>query len=246
MLEKTRGIVLKSVKYGESSLITHVFTELYGLQSYMVKGIRGSKKQQSRSGLFQPASILDFIADHKPQRGLQYIREYQPFYIYSSLSEHIAKSSIAIFCAELLQKLIPEHEPFPQLFEFTVNFLISLDSDQGGNVGNMPLFFMLQCGRFTGYNIAGTYSGQTPYLNAQEGMFTSTPPPPGNSLLLSREDVAAFALICNVKDVQLAAGIPMNAPMRNRLMDWYIEFLQLHTQHLGQLKSPDILRTILH
>lgn len=246
MLEKTRGIVLKSVKYGESSLVTTVFTELYGLQSYMVRGVKGSKKQQSRSGLFQPASILDFIADHKPQRGLQYIRECQPFYIYSSLSEHIARSSIAIFCAELLQKLIPQHEPFPDLFEFTVDFLVSLDRDASVSVGNMPLFFMLQCGRYTGYNIAGTYSDQTPYLNAQEGMFTSTPPPPGNSLLLTPEDVAAFARICNVRNVQMAAGIPMNAGMRNRLMDWYIEFLQLHTQHLGPLKSPEILRTILH
>ena len=37
MIHKTRGIVLHSVKYGETSLIAHVYTEAFGSQSYLLK-----------------------------------------------------------------------------------------------------------------------------------------------------------------------------------------------------------------
>ena len=44
-LHKTKGIVLRSVKYGETSIIVTIFTELFGVQSYLVNGIRTSSKK---------------------------------------------------------------------------------------------------------------------------------------------------------------------------------------------------------
>jgi DNA repair protein RecO (recombination protein O) len=40
MLHKTKGLVLRAVKYGETSLVVTMFTELFGVQSYMVNGVR--------------------------------------------------------------------------------------------------------------------------------------------------------------------------------------------------------------
>jgi DNA repair protein RecO (recombination protein O) len=48
MLDKTEGIVLKTTKYSESSVITSIFTKKYGLLSFIVQGIRSSKKQAKR------------------------------------------------------------------------------------------------------------------------------------------------------------------------------------------------------
>ena len=59
MTHKTRGIVLRSIKYGETSLVVTVFTELFGIQTYMVNGVRSSKS--ARSVFFQPAAILDWF-----------------------------------------------------------------------------------------------------------------------------------------------------------------------------------------
>ena len=44
-IHKTRGIVLRSVKYGETSLVVTIFTEIFGLQSYIVNGVRASTKK---------------------------------------------------------------------------------------------------------------------------------------------------------------------------------------------------------
>ena len=42
MVHKTKGIVLRTVKYGETSVIVTILTELFGLQSYLVNGVRTS------------------------------------------------------------------------------------------------------------------------------------------------------------------------------------------------------------
>jgi hypothetical protein len=43
---KTRGIVLKTTDYGESSVIVQVFTEKLGLQSYIINGVKKAKGQK--------------------------------------------------------------------------------------------------------------------------------------------------------------------------------------------------------
>ncbi|HRG80676.1 MAG TPA: recombination protein O N-terminal domain-containing protein, partial [Cyclobacteriaceae bacterium] len=45
MLHKTKGVVFRFTKYGETSIIVNIFTELFGLQSYIVNGVRSSSKK---------------------------------------------------------------------------------------------------------------------------------------------------------------------------------------------------------
>lgn len=244
MLQKTRGIVLRSIKYGETSLIINIFTETYGLCAYMVQGVRSSQKRNSRTGLLQVASLLDFVAEHKPGRNLQHIREFQAAFIYTSIQEEIIKNSIATFSVELLQRLLPQEEIMPDLFDFAYHYFISLDNAATSSVANYPLFFIIQCGKHLGYNVLGNYSAETPYLDSTEGTFSNHPPMAGVSLLDS--DIATMDRIINTTTIEQLTNIPMNAAIRNRLLDWYIQFLQHHTQHLSGLKSLEILRMILH
>ena len=58
ILEKTEAIVIQSIRYGDSSLIVKMLTEEYGMQSYMVKGVYGSRSK-FRPALFQNMTILD-------------------------------------------------------------------------------------------------------------------------------------------------------------------------------------------
>ena len=72
MIRKTRGIVLHTTKYGESSLVVHCYTEQFGRQAFMVKGVRKSRKN-NRSNLFQPLFILEFDVYHKDSRDIQLV-----------------------------------------------------------------------------------------------------------------------------------------------------------------------------
>lgn len=244
MLQSTTGIVLRTVKYGETSLICTIFTERYGICSYMVQGIRSSKKH-GRAGLLQVASLLDMVAEHKPGRQLQRIREFQPSYIYTAVQEDIVRNSVAVFSVELLQKLLPQEEPLPDLFEFCYGYFCALDKEPVAAIANYPLYFIIHCGRQLGYNILGHYSAETPYLNSVEGMFAAHPSLSG--MVLDYADAAALAQLIDVKQTLSSVfSVELNAGMRNRLLDWYIRFLQHHTQHLPSLRSLEILRAILH
>lgn len=244
MLHKTRGIVLRTIKYGETSLIISVFTELYGTQAYIIQGVRSSKAKSKRAGMLQPTSLLDMVTDQRPQKNLQHIREFQPAYIYNSLQEEIVKNSIALFSVELLLKLLPEHAPMPEVFEFAYDYFVKLDQMPTDTVANFPLYFIIQISRLLGYDITGTYSVNTSHLNLQEGSFTAHPP--AIRPFVADNDAKALSGLLQVKEYADLPNVDMNADMRYRLLDWYMEFLHQHTQHLGSIKSLTVLRAILH
>jgi len=244
MLHKTNGLVLRSIKYGDSSLITTIFTDVYGIQTYIVQGVRSVKARQNRAGFFQPGMMLELVVYMQPQKNMQRIREFQPAYIYTTVQESVVKNSIVLFSAELLLRLLPEHAPMTMLFDFTFNYFKLLDTTTTEHVANLPLFFIIQCSRALGYELKGDYTTETPYLNLQEGGFTDHAPA---ALPYTKdEDAIALNTFLREEDYDQLKSIEMNAAMRFRLIEWYIAFLKQHTQHMGNIKSLQVLQTILH
>jgi DNA repair protein RecO (recombination protein O) len=244
MLEKTNGIVLRSVRYGETSIVATIFTEVYGVQSYMVQGVRSSRQSQNRAGMFQPGTMLSLVVYHHVSKHLQRIREFHPAYIYTDLQENVVKNSVALFSVEVLLRLLPENAPLPSLFTHVQDYFITLDKLSLKQVANFPLFFVIQCSRELGYELNGNYSKETPYLNLQEGGFTDHPPvaPP----YATDDEARALDRLLGMDDYNAIADVELSGDMRLKLIDWFISFLQLHTQHMGSIRSLSVLRTILH
>ncbi len=244
MLQKTNGIVLRSVKYGETSLIVTLFTSVYGIQAYMVQGVRSSKASRSKSSYFQPGTLLDMVVYMQSNKNMQRIREFQASYIYNSVQEDVVKNSILLFSSEFMLRLLPEHAPLIELFDFTQRYFIALDSLSTRDVANFPLYFMIQCSRLLGYEPKGGYSIETPFLDREEGGFSVHPPvvPP----YTTDEDARALGALLQAETYVTVIAVQMNSEMRLRLIDWYIAFLQQYAQHLGNIRSLQVLRTILH
>jgi DNA repair protein RecO (recombination protein O) len=245
MLQKTRGIVLRSVKYGETSLVCTIFTDIYGVQSYMVQGIRSSSKtKQSRAGLLQPATLLDMVVYRKPQANLQRIREFQPAYIYQSLQEHVVKNSIALFSVELLLRLLPEDAPMPELYDTVYEYFCSLDTVDTRAAGNYPVYFLTACCNILGYTITGNHTDATPHLNLRDGGFTAHLPT--ERPFVSDEDARMLDKILHVQHIEDVTTVEMNGAARFRLLDWLLAFIHNHSQHMGDIKSLPVLRAVLH
>lgn len=244
MLQNTKGIVLRSVKYGETSLVTTIFTEYFGVQTYLIQGVRTAKARGNRAGLLQPATLLDLVAYQKPQKKLLHLREFQAAWLYQSLQQEVVKNSVALFSVELLLRLLPEEAPLPEVFSFSFDYFRSLDQLPVQRVANFPLYFIIQVCRHLGYELRGAYTAETPHLNLPDGGFSDQPPLVRP--FVNDEDAAALSKLLKVTEANRSWEVEMNAQMRFRLLDWYIEFLHRHAQHLGQIKSLPVLRTILH
>ena len=116
-VHNTRAVILRAVKYGETSLIVSAYTELFGLQSYLINGVRvSSKKGSGKANYFQPAAILDLVVYHNDLKNLQRIKEFKWAVLYQHILFDVIKNSVALFMIELLQKAVKQPESNPELF----------------------------------------------------------------------------------------------------------------------------------
>jgi DNA repair protein RecO (recombination protein O) len=246
VIANTQSIVLRAVKYGETSIISTQFTRLFGVQAYLVRGVRTSsaKGRSNKAGLLQPCTLLDITSYQKPQSNLHRLNEFSVTKVFSNLYEEIMRNSIAIFSAELLLRLLPEAAPMPEFFDFAQAYFLSLDEIAVENVGNFPLFFALQASRAFGYELSGTWTEETPYLDIRKGSFSEGSPLGSTAVTL--EDAKALAALMHVQTFKELHTVKMNAGMRFRLLEWFLEFLRCHTEHMGQLKSLQVLKAVLH
>lgn len=245
MIAKTKGIVLRSIKYGETSLVVTMFTELFGLQSYLVNGVRTtSKKGAGKASLFQPTSILQLVAYHNQFTNLQRLREYKWDFLYQHILSNVHKNAVALFMIELLTKCLKQPEPAPDLFYFTEDALHHLDDANDSVTGNFPLFFALHLAVFFGFRINDEFSETKHYLDLEEGRFV-TGQPSHQYYLIDRE-AAAVSHILKIMQPQELEQVYLNQEMRRRIMYGLEQFYTLHVPEFGTLKTLPVLREIMN
>ena len=110
MIYNTRGIILHCIKYSETSVIAKAYTELFGIQSYMINGVR-AKKSKNKPGLLQPLTMLNMTVYRKAGGGIQRIKSLSSIPQKIASSAGISNSTISLFIAEVLYKTIKEEEP---------------------------------------------------------------------------------------------------------------------------------------
>jgi len=239
MIEKTRGIIVKTTKYSETSLVVKIFTEVFGMRTYMAKGVRKMKTKTPLS-LFQPLSILDLVVYEKAGRDIQNIKEIKFNHIYSDTLYNIKKSSILIFLNELVYKAIKEEEPNPQMFQYIYHALIYLDNLETG-YQNFHLAFMLQLSRYLGFPPSDNFSSQYQTFNMQEGHYTSLKL--HESLIIQPPYARFFYDLSRSKNFGI--DLKITHPERQILLKKILQYYQMHLPGFDRIKSLDVLSEVL-
>ncbi|MEO7802685.1 MAG: DNA repair protein RecO, partial [Ginsengibacter sp.] len=216
MIYKTKGIVLRTIKYGETSIVTNIFTEEFGVQSYLVNGIRTSGKSSSKAGMFQPTSILALEAYHNDLKNLQRLKEFRWSYLYQSVLTEVTKNSVAIFIVELLYKCLKQPEKNIQLFAFCEDAFIALDKAKPIVTANFPLYFSIHLAAFFGFSPAENSSQTQLFFDLQEGKFVNEMPT--HSYYLDAATSTFIAEILKARHPDDLAEIKMNKTNRRVLM----------------------------
>ncbi|UXP33596.1 DNA repair protein RecO [Reichenbachiella agarivorans] len=153
MLHKTKGIVLNYIKYKETSIIARIYTAEFGLQSYIINGVR-SQRSKKGLALLQPLTLLDMVVYHKGNKvdQLQRISEYKSAYTFSSIPFDVKKSSMALFVTELLSKVLKEEDERGVVFEFLCHFVMVLDQKREG-FESLHVYLMVHLTHFIGFGI---------------------------------------------------------------------------------------------
>jgi DNA repair protein RecO (recombination protein O) len=240
---KTRGLVLRSVKYGETSMIVAIYTEIFGIQSYLANGVRKSSKRGSgMANLLQPAAMLDMVVYQNQFKNLQRIKEFRYAIIYEHIFFDIFKNAVALFMVELLMKSIKQPEPNPDLFDFIDDAFQILDRAQESVVANFPLFFSLHLAGFFGFRIQDDYSEVNSILDLEEGSFVSERP---HHIHYIEEPLSFHTsqLLKTMKPEELEQ-LRLNQETRRHLLHSFINFYALHISDFGSMKTIPVLQTV--
>tara|TARA_B110000908_G_C10243561_1_gene447488 strand:- start:1421 stop:2128 length:708 start_codon:yes stop_codon:yes gene_type:complete len=234
MLIKTEGIILKTTKFRETSLIVKAYTVSHGLLSFIINGVR-TAKNTNKAVLFQPLNFLDLIVYYKENKGLLNLKEYKFNFLYQDIPFNIIKSSIAIFILEILEHTLSEEEENEELYDFIKNTLIKLDLGNN-HIANFHLEFLIDFMFFKGIQPQGKYSEKTPYFNIREGEFTNEV----NSFGYLSGDIAS-----NFSALLYKEKLNLTKRSRKQLLETLIQYYSTHIDNFRKINSLDVLESVL-
>ncbi len=240
---KTRAIILRTIKYGETSLIVTAFTELFGVQTYMVNGVRSTKKTGLKASLYLPASLVDMEVYHNEKNTLHRIKECNRAVVFNEVLTDIVKNSIAVFMMELLTKLLKQPEQNADLFYFCEDALLQLDVAPSNIASNFPLFFALHLSHFFGFRIDDNFSAEDCVLDLQEGNFVREIPL--HAYFLDKENAIITSELLKISLPEELVQLKMNHLKRRELLNKYMDFYALHISEFGTMKTLVVLQEVL-
>lgn len=243
MTHKTKGIVLRTVKYGETSLVVTILTELFGVQAYMVNGVRSSKRSASKANLFQPGAILDLVVYHHEQKTIQRIKEFGWSVIYQNVLTDVIKNSIALYLVELLYKSIKQPEQNEALFYFTEDVLLHLDVADKIVTANVPLYFALHLPHFLGFRMNDDYEPEQSILDLQEGSFIADRPL--HHFFMEGEHALLTSQLLKVMQLSELSDFRLHHDVRRKLLHYYHSYYTLHIPDFGEMKTLAVLQDVL-
>lgn len=231
MIFNTKGIVLGHIKYKESSIIVRVYTEKFGLQSYLINSVR-SAKAKHKIALFQALTLLDLMVYHKENKDLHRISEVKCDIPFQQIPFEFQKTSIALVLSEIISKCVHSYGD-KEFFNFLKNSICTFDLLEE-NQGNFLIIFLYKMTSFLGFSPMNLeeINEQVSHHFQQQKIF------------LSQENQWFFKKIKETNSYQ--EKIESSLEQKRFLLNILLKYYQVHIEYFGELKTLPILQEILH
>ncbi len=249
---KARGIVLHSVNYSESSLVVYLLTDTHGRQTYMMQGARGGgggragggtggRKGRSKTAILQPMFVLEFEGLQSPKMQMHRMKDVRQAFPLRTTPFDVRKSTISLFMAEVLYRVVREVEPHSPLFDFVAACVEALDDmEDAAAVANFHLWFLVQLSAHLGIYPGNEYLSGA-WFDISEGLFT--PIKPSHLNCFSDDNSRIFGLLM-AADAAALAQINLARGQRSAFLVAMMSHFTYHLESAGTIRSIDILRDV--
>jgi DNA repair protein RecO (recombination protein O) len=227
MLHKTKGIVINYVKLKETSIVVTIYTQQFGIRSYIENSAR-STKAKNKMALFQPLTMLDLVVYEQPNKNISRISEMRCNHAYLTIPYKIEKSTLAIFLTEVLKKTLKEETENPMLFDFLEYSFLNFDVVD--KVATFHLVFLLQLSNYLGFSFE-----DTDYIIAE---FKEI-----GVKAFSNEAYLNLKILLNASYENLPN---MATAIKAETLELILAFYKIHVSGFHELRSLPILKEILH
>jgi DNA repair protein RecO (recombination protein O) len=238
---RTDAVVLRTMRYGETSLIVTLFTREQGKVAVLARGARTLK---SRFGAtVQPLSLVQAMISMRPTRTLQTLREAAHATRFRTLTSDLAKITAGLRMVELVRALTQDEEPGRALFDLLAASLSGLDALDAA-LGEQPaaalLSFEVRLARLLGFEPGFTREA------------VAALPDDGGVLHLATGQIGALTDVAGrrasraaLRAFAVAARADLDTALRMRLPDEALDeavrlaeaYLQFHTEDAFPTRS---------
>lgn len=242
MLLSTRGIVFRTVKYGETSVIADIFTEDNGLHTFIAGSVRTAKARMPFS-LFQPMTAVEMVSYFREEAGtLNRLKELRAAELWQQIPFDIRRGAVALFMAEICRKSIHEAEENRDLFAFLLENLRWLDTTPYP-LANLHLHFLLALSGFLGFQPQEEAAGEGElFFDLKDGIFSPTPPL--QTFYLEPEQTGLLLALLR-SPLELCHEIPLSRIVRKSLLQKLLQFYQFHLPGFSEINTPEVLEMVL-
>jgi DNA repair protein RecO (recombination protein O) len=227
MKENDVGIFLQRTAFSESSVIASYFTRNHGFQKFI---FRGAKKKSNH--LF-PLNIQELIYFHRPESDLGNLNSAESTMEVQHIPFDPIRSSIAYFLAEILQKCLTHTEKDSQLFSFLHQQIELLD--KGDDLSLFPSKFLLNLTFHLGIEPHISDENCNTF-NLADGVFLCSQTADPNC---SEQAALVILQLLNGENPKVSRSL------RKEVLNALILYYKFHIDHFGNLKTKDIIESIL-
>jgi DNA repair protein RecO (recombination protein O) len=237
----TQGIVIRTIKYGESSIIADIFTEEKGLCTFIGGSVRTARSRMPFS-LFQPMTVVDLVSYWKDdENAMHRLKECKAGLVWTGIPFDLKKGAVALFMAEVLRKCLHAGDNNEVLYEDLLRILRFLD-ETPGPVANLHLHFLTQMAGHLGFQPQVDETDPLPYFDLKEGASTTHPPVHGQ--YMGVRETENLTTLCTVSLAE-AAALSMPYSDRKMLLNKLLLYYQLHVAGFDEIHTPAVLEMVM-
>lgn len=218
LAEKSKIIVLHLTKYSDSSVIIHAVDSKYGRRSFLLRGIKGSRRSITD---FHPLNVIDVVSSTGAKSTLAYLKEWTPVMSLEGIRSDIYKSTVAMFISEVIYRSLTSEFTDDLLFDSLCNSVSRLESHKG-SVANFHLWWLAFYCSNMGFQPADTIE--------PSGIF-------------DRDDAELFLTILRTPFDE-CMNLPLSSKRRVSFSRKMLNYLSYHLSQNINIRSLDVLHEI--
>ncbi len=238
---KTTAVVLHSMPHGERGHIAYLYTREGGRVSYYLFSAKNGVAQVGGNKIsLQPLSVIEMIGSTSRSGDMHRMKEAKAAFTAFGIYGDIVKSTVSLYIAEFLYRIVRDKEANPILFDFIIGSIKSLDTMDDISAANFHIYFTLNISRFLGFYPANEYF-EGSYFDIPLGRFTLIKPQ--HMAYINREGSRLMGEFLSVSVDQLST-IKLSREQRRYLLECIVAFFGHHHETFYKIESIKILSEV--
>ena len=139
---KTKGIILNTQPFKESSLIASILTNKFGKIKVLAKGVRRPKSKIC--GALEPFSLDDIIFYKRESKEIYNLSDAEIIQSYEKIRCNLEKVNAAMVLCEFFNKTLPSEEYDEHSFGLLFNFLEELENAEESTIRSLTFRYLIK------------------------------------------------------------------------------------------------------